>query len=95
MENEIKDGGPAFPQGHQVDNISALEGGMSLRDYFATHAPVTCIDANQSLLQQPDAARFASCDHDGAMPMPLIMKELVRLRWEYADAMLAAREGKA
>lgn len=68
---------------------------MSLRDYFAAHAPVTCIDANQSLLQQPDAARFATCDHDGAMPMPLIIKELVRLRWEYADAMLAAREGKA
>lgn len=86
-----KDGGPAFPDGGQYD----YTGGMTLRDCFATHAPVTCIDANQSLLQQPDAARFASCDHDGAMPMPLIMKELVRLRWEYADAMLAAREEKA
>lgn len=95
MENEIKDGGPAFPQGQSIGDISSVEGGMSLRDYFAAHAPVTCIDANQSLLQQPDAARFATCDHDGAMPMPLIIKELVRLRWEYADAMLAAREGKA
>ncbi len=95
MENEIKDGGPAFPQGQSIGDISSVEGGMTLRDYFAAHAPVTCIDANQSLLQQPDAARFAACDHDGAMPMPLIMKELVRLRWEYADAMLTAREGEA
>ncbi|MNC66497.1 hypothetical protein D3C87_1867900 [compost metagenome] len=94
MGNEIKDGGPAFPN-EGFNGWGTPQKGMTLRDYFATHAPVTCIDANQSLLQQPDAARFASCDHDGAMPMPLIMKELVRLRWEYADAMLAAREGEA
>lgn len=86
------DGGAAFPTLTVVGDVGMSEGGMTLRDYFAANAPVTGIDANQSLLQQPDAARFASCDHDGAMPMPLIMKELVRLRWEYADAMLAVRE---
>lgn len=106
MEKEIKDGGPAFLsfselQGMQYGSkapgsyvAKGSESGMTLRDYLAAHAPVTCIDANQSLRQQPDAARFATCDHDGAMPMPLIMKELVRLRYEYADAMLAAREGE-
>lgn len=103
MSNEIETGGPAFPvfiaAGHadpkQVAEACRKVAGLSVRDYLAANAPITCIDANQSLLQQPDAARFATCDHDGAMPMPLIMKELVRLRWEYADAMLAAREGEA
>lgn len=32
------DGGPAFPQGQAVGEISKLEGGMSLRDYFAAKA---------------------------------------------------------
>ena len=32
------DGGPAFPQGHAVGEISKMEGGMSLRDYFAAKA---------------------------------------------------------
>lgn len=87
MSNEINTGGPAFP-------VTRLEAGMTLRDYFAANAPVTCIDANQSLLQRPEATRFADCDDDGALPLPLIIKELARLRWEYADAMMAARDGE-
>ena len=66
---------------------------LSLRDYFAAHAPITGVDANESLRK---TARFAQTDEHGVYPFPLIMQELIRLRWEYADLMIAARgEGGA
>lgn len=66
---------------------------LSLRDYFAAHAPITGVDANESLRK---TARFAQTDEHGVYPFPLIMQELIRLRWEYADLMMAARsEGGA
>lgn len=36
--SDIKNGGPAFPQGKAVGSVSLLEGGMTLRDYFAAKA---------------------------------------------------------
>lgn len=33
--SDIKNGGAAFPQGKAVGSVSLLEGGMTLRDYFA------------------------------------------------------------
>lgn len=38
MENEIKDGGPAFPLPLGNENISPDAAGMTLRDYFAAKA---------------------------------------------------------
>lgn len=35
---EIKSGGAAFPQARSVGSVSLLEGGMTLRDYFAAKA---------------------------------------------------------
>lgn len=35
MNNQIKDGGPAFP--HQDSGDTGTRPGMSLRDYFAAH----------------------------------------------------------
>ena len=31
-------GGPAFPHGVQIGEISKLEGGLTIRDYFASQA---------------------------------------------------------
>lgn len=33
-----KDGGSAFPNSRSVDAVSVVDGGMSLRDYFAAKA---------------------------------------------------------
>jgi|8_EtaG_2_1085327.scaffolds.fasta_scaffold222806_2 hypothetical protein len=38
MSEQVKGGGPAFPQGKQVGQCSVSEGGMTLRDYFAAKA---------------------------------------------------------
>lgn len=83
------DGGIAFPvagSGHQ---------GMSLRDYFAAHAPIALIDANESLHQQSDAAKFAKVKGDEVFPMVMLVKELARMRIAYADAMIAERRAGA
>ena len=42
MISDIKDGGPAFPNKASYDGQSgySIHGGMTLRDYFAAHAPV-------------------------------------------------------
>jgi len=37
-EDARKDGGPAFPQGMQVGHVAKMEGGLSVRDYFAAKA---------------------------------------------------------
>lgn len=33
------DGGPAFPQSHSPNFPNEIVGGLTLRDYFAAHAP--------------------------------------------------------
>lgn len=63
---------------------------ISLRDQFAMHAPITMMDANESLHQNAEAARFSRTGQQEAFPMAMIMRELIRLRYEYADAMIAA-----
>jgi len=84
------DGGPAFPvPGLQHDEAF---NGISVRDYLAAHAPISLIDANEAMHQQPQT--FAKPVGE-VFPLPLLMKELVRMRYEYADAMLSAREGGA
>lgn len=63
MIAQIKDGGPAYPTFREHDEI-----GMSLRDYFAAHAP-------------------------GAV-QTMEISDNAQWRYEYADAMLKAREAK-
>lgn len=45
MSEQIKDGGPAFPVHPVAHERSDMEcaalSGMTLRDYFAAHAPIT------------------------------------------------------
>lgn len=38
MENEIKDGGPAFPGSYHSGRSAHLNQGMTIRDYFAAKA---------------------------------------------------------
>lgn len=99
-----EDGGPAFPaaaeqlvrspSGELVE-ASAFgkehHAGMSLREYFAAHAPLTLIDANESLHQHPTAKKFAKLAND-VFPMEMLIKELARMRAIYADAMVAERQ---
>lgn len=53
--------------------------GMSLRDYFAAHAPITLEDAERDL----DAGNEVTSD--------VILTWLAQMRYAYADAMLVAR----
>jgi hypothetical protein len=80
-------GGLAFPQliiesgerdghGDQIDPITASEGGMTVRQYFAAHAPITFSDA--------------VAYHDGAASYEQTLKTLAQMRLAYADATIAA-----
>lgn len=86
-----KSGGPAFPCVYQGDTRSDASG-VTARDYFAAHALIDLSDANVSLHQNAEAKRFAKVRDDEEFPMSMLLKELVRLRWEYADAMLETRK---
>lgn len=80
----MKDGGPAFPKlAAQLpnDHIDWGSDGMSLRDYFAAHAPEMPTGwvgtaPTYERLSRPDGQLVA----------------LMEWHWYYADAMLVARE---
>ena len=93
MSEQIKDGGPAFPakvsvnrdtgeiQPHQFGSNDFYTPGLSLRDYFATHAP----PPPGWWIEQYGATTSLS-EHG---------KLIADWSWTYADAMLAAREAKS
>ena len=102
-----KDGGPAFPSIYGATD--ALDEGMSLRDYFAAHAPA-------HILWEFDVIGFADADRPSGYSMdwpyhtPATKKisldmekfDCDRTRamyaqwpWVWADAMLAERERSA
>ena len=90
------DGGPAFPFDEKNGDGTHYHShaGMSLRDHFATHAPVSITDAFLSLNLHVNAptveaglARALINESD----TQLVMLALSNLRYEYADAMLAQR----
>ena len=80
MSNKTNTGGPAFPTLPEHGFNYGMPG-MTLRDYFAAHAPITYQDAIEHL----------DC-HGGEIvgpwPPSLIMITLVTLRTNYANAML-------
>lgn len=85
MSATINDGGPAFPIPNDP-RPGAYEAhpGMSLRDYFAATAPITMAEVVQYYRRYPhinvDVERGA------------FLSLMADLRYQYADAMLAARE---
>ncbi|HYD34131.1 MAG TPA: hypothetical protein VEA39_06120 [Methylophilaceae bacterium] len=78
-------GGSAFPYG--VDGVGLVHG-MTLRDYFAAKAPVCPASFS------PMCLRNRNPDEDGkyGSRMETEMERLSRWAYEYADAMLKARE---
>ena len=83
MPDKIKDGGPAFPttEEHGFNNG---EPGMTLRDYFAAHAPIDVADANEAFYRT----------HGRNPRTSEMLDTLVVLRSRYADAMLKARDAQ-
>ena len=78
-------GGPAFSSSqvtdHNGDIIEYAQSGMTLRDYFASTAPIGVSDANDAFYRS-----------NGRNPrMGEMMEMLAELRGRYADAMLAER----
>lgn len=76
---QLKHGGPAFP----VDANNKAPG-MTLRDYFAAHAPIDMADARNHWHKMHGSGSRQPSMQD-------IMAVLALLRGEYADAMIAER----
>ena len=91
MSDPIKAGGPAFPvPDHSHDDYTAYKNcpekcniGMSLRDYFAIHAPERSIATMWPGTQEQCHAEFGKKSFEEIESI---------LRYRYADAMLQARE---
>lgn len=79
------DGGAAFPT---VDQ-GLIRGGMSLREYFAAHAP----DVPPTVAFPPLYTSEVKIDNTRKVTQVAEseLERTVRWRWEYADAMLAGR----
>lgn len=95
MSNK-RDGGPAFPQpctenGYAANSpFEVAGGGMTLRDYFAAKfcaAMVSTIRDDRDY----DRLRVIAEAHD----LNCVSQFFAREAYKQADAMLAAREGKA
>jgi hypothetical protein len=89
------DGGPAFAgvqQGlvvpvelaGQAQAVKIPHNGMSLRDYFAAHAPIDLADARNQWHKMHGSGSRQPTIQD-------IVATLALLRGEYADAMVAER----
>lgn len=76
-----------FPEGVSMGSLTAVSGGLTLRDWLAGEAPVTLYDA------------AVTCGWSGlqAVDMPkddyraTLWAVMALMRYEYADAMLAER----
>jgi hypothetical protein len=93
---KIDNGGPAFPT-ERFDNAARIEPdgyhGMSLRDWFATYAPMPSDDEILTQLKL-DAARNPHNEH--RKPKRRSRYEIIAdLKFEHADAMLSARKKEA
>lgn len=95
-EPKIDTGGQAFPRYafSHVDRSGAsyydVSGGMSLRDWFAGQAPMTLSDA-LAVCGCTDIMRGMMTEDLRASALAI----LAAMRFEYADAMIAARKGGA
>jgi hypothetical protein len=86
-------GGPAFPEGgaewdqdsHRYE-MRPLEGGMTLRDYFAAHAPQMPPALNE-IAKMAERQDGRDTSDYGAYA-----RLLADWRWAYANAMLKARQ---
>lgn len=99
MTTKTDDGGPAFPiafqhRDEQAGMIEVRAYGMTLRDYFAASAPKPWKDG-AVLKDLCEVAGVPYADPDAAPDVyALILQCEARMRYAYADAMLAERARK-
>lgn len=90
MSNNIKDGGPAYPSGKSEqagwENSLPYYEGMSLRDWFAGQA-LPALIGNMRSPELLDNLKQIAKD-DGVS----VEQIFAAASYEYADAMIAARE---
>lgn len=92
----INDGGPAFPQpctelGYAANSPwNVAGGGLSLRDYFAVHAPGLPQDLASLAME---AADVDSPNKTHGEKSDVLLSIRAHWNYRYADAMLAARNG--
>ncbi len=91
MKQKIETGGPAFPvstaEAAKAIKTALTRGsslGMTMRDYFAAHAPIDVADANEAFYRA----------HGRNARTSEMLDTLAGLRSMYADAMLKAREAE-
>lgn len=102
MPQQNDDGGPAFPVPistvlhnngaiHTRDSTEICLGGMSLRDYFAAHAPEEEIE---NTLTAKEAARELGITAEEYLKDASgnYFRYVSQRRYRWADAMLAARK---
>lgn len=102
----IEQGGPALPVTIENPGPESLDffgidippgychqfQGMTQFMYLVAHAPIMLADANESLHQKAEASAFRRSDPEACFPVDECMRELVRLRREYAMQVLALAE---
>lgn len=87
MNDQVNDGGPAFPTSDLIEGQVGLSGGMSLRDYIAAKALqgiITAFFTNPDAMAVSSAAFKSKGLETGA--------GIAMTAYEFADAMLTARE---
>lgn len=91
MTTTQDDGGPAFPQ-HDLSGYgigpSERVSGISVRDWFATFAPQPTTEQITSAFNLVRAGN----PHGDRGPWPSSEELAARIRYQHADAMLAARK---
>jgi hypothetical protein len=84
------DGGPAFGSFVKAGTVAVREGGLTMRDWFATFAPEPTQDQIKFFVE---VDRAANPHGDTYEPTRRSVGEIVsHIRYAYADAMIAERE---
>lgn len=96
MSTQHNDGWPAFPIAFQHRNesdgvIEQRWPGLSLRDYFAAHASHEDIGAPDTVGGCAKLLGIPPSEYDETVDW---VRVVAKARYQYADAMLRAREAK-
>lgn len=91
MSDAIRNDRPAFPcdsivernQKGELVGVAVSSYGMTVREYFAAHAPITLAEAGEKYRL-----------NNGNGTIGDVMDYLAKLRWAYADAMLKTGKSK-
>lgn len=84
------DGGPAFGSFKKLGAVATSEGGLTVRDWFATFSPEPTVE---QIGAEGERDRQANPHNDSYKPKRRSKAEIVAgLRYAWADAMIAERE---